>query len=232
MARKKSKAQQGADHFGQHLALSVAAHLARTQLVPDSPKAADGRHGDTIDAVAQALARTISLYITDPESGEPRQLTPAEVEGAVAKRGATQLVLQDGRTLAGVTLHRADLQQAVVVLKALGLQEFAPQLAAAIQRTAPPAAVRKIASAPDALLERVSEIERLLQPPLLAAQIERAKSAAVFIARRAPDGRIANLAMQLMSTLHEPRDTEDEAPGGFRMALARLRAALDENARA
>jgi hypothetical protein len=68
----------------------------------------------------------------------------------------------------------------------------------------------------------------LLVPPLLPAQVERAKAGAVWIARHAPHGRIANLAMQLMSALHETRGTE-EIPGGFRMALARLRAALHDS---
>jgi hypothetical protein len=63
----------------------------------------------------------------------------------------------------------------------------------------------------------------------MPAQLERAKSAAVFIARHAPHGRVANLAMQRMSGFHESRDYED-LPGGYRMALARLRAALEEAA--
>ena len=74
---------------------------------------------------------------------------------------------------------------------------------------------------------RLTEVEGLLAPPLLPTQVERAKAGAVWIARHAPHGRVANLAMQLMSALHETRGTE-EIPGGFRMALARLRAALQD----
>jgi hypothetical protein len=81
----------------------------------------------------------------------------------------------------------------------------------------------------EALHARFAEVDRLLTPPLLPAQVDQAKAAAVWIARHAPHGRVANLAMQLMSSLHETRGTE-EIPGGFRMALARLRAALEENA--
>jgi hypothetical protein len=51
------------------------------------------------------------------------------------------------------------------------------------------------------------------------------------IARRAPQGRVANLAMQLMSALHESPALAD-VPGSYRMALARLRAALEETAAA
>jgi hypothetical protein len=79
----------------------------------------------------------------------------------------------------------------------------------------------------EALRGRFAEVDRLLTAPLLPAQVEQAKAAAVWIARHAPHGRVANLAMQLMSALHETRGTE-EIPGGFRMALARLRAALQD----
>src|SRR4029453_6493237 len=81
----------------------------------------------------------------------------------------------------------------------------------------------------EVLRARFAELEQLLKPPVVPAQLDRAKAAAVWIARHAPHGRVANLAMQLMSALHETRGLDD-IPGGFRMALARLRAALDENA--
>ena len=62
----------------------------------------------------------------------------------------------------------------------------------------------------------------------MPAQLERAKRRSVYRATRA-SRRVANLAMQLMSGFHESRDYED-LPGGYRMALARLRAALEEAA--
>ena len=222
---RKSKTQQLTEGIaGQHLALSVAAHLARTQLVPDPLKVDDGQPlTDMLDAVGLALARTAPLHVVDPAVGEPRPLAPAEIDGAVAKRGATTLVLKDGRSLAGVSIRRSDLRQAIALLKAVGLPQFAP-----------PPAPQAAQPAPDANLEgvraRFAEVEGLLTPPLLPAQVERAKAGAVWIARHAPHGRIANLAMQLMSALHETPGTE-EIPGGFRMALARLRAALEETAK-
>jgi hypothetical protein len=210
---------------GQHLALPVAAHLARTQLVPDPLKVYDGQHmTDTLNVVGLALARTAPLHVIDPAAGEPRQLTPGEIDGAVAKRGATMLVLKDGRTLAGVTIKRSDLRQAIAILKAVGLPGLAP--------VAPPKAAEPAPGANgDAVRARFAELDKLLTPPLLPAQVERAKAGAVWIARHAPHGRVANLAMQLMSALHETRGTE-EIPGGFRMALARLRAALEQSANA
>lgn len=211
----------------QHLALSVAAHLARTQLVPDPTRIYDLQHlSEMLNVVAASLARTAPLYVFDAPSGEPRQLTPEELEGASAKRSANQLVLKNGRALSGVSIRRADLRQAISALKASGLPEIVSQVAV----PAAPNPRPKIELDPGALLARLGEIERWLAPPLLPAQIEQAKSAALFIARHAPHGRVANLAMQLMSALHEPRDAEDEAPGGYRMALARLRAALEQKA--
>ena len=222
MARK-SKTQQLAEGIaGQHLALSVAAHLARTQLLPDPLKVYDGQHlTDTLDVVGLALARTATLHVFDPAAGAPRQLTPSEIDGAVAKHGATTLVLKDGRSLAGVSITRSDLRQAIAILKAVGLPEIAPP--AAPPKAAEPAPGGNL----EAVRARFTKVEGLLTPPLLPAQVERAKAGAVWIARHAPHGRVANLAMQLMSALQETRGTE-EIPGGFRMALARLRAALEE----
>ena len=223
MARK-SKTDNLTDSIaGQYLSLAVAAHLARTQLVPDPLKVYDGQHlGEMLNLVGQALARTAPLHITDASSGAKRALGPLDVEGAVAKRAAAALVLKDGRTLTGVSIRRSDLRQAIAILKAVGIPEFAPAPAAA-----PRPGANGNGNGTEALRARFAEVDRLLMPPLLPAQVQQAKAAAVWIARHAPHGRVANLAMQLMSSLHETRGTE-EIPGGFRMALARLRAALQD----
>ena len=220
MARKSRTDKLTESISGQYLSLAVAAHLARTQLVSDPLKVYDGQHlGEMLNVVAQALARTAPLHITDTASGEKRALSSLDLEGAVAKRGATALVLKDGRTLTGVSIRRSDLRQAIAILKAVGIPEFAP---------VPQAAPKPNGNGGvEALHARFAEVDRLLTPPLLPAQVDRAKAAAVWIARHAPHGRVANLAMQLMSSLHETRGTE-EIPGGFRMALARLRAALQD----
>lgn len=219
----KSKTDHLADSVaGQNLSLPVAAHLARTQLVQDPLQFYDGQHlNDMLNIVGLALARTAPLYVVDAAAGAQRQLALAEIEGATAKRGATLLALKDGRTLTGVSIRRADLRQAIAVLKAVGLPELAPA------PTPPKAAEPAPGANLEAVRARLNEVEGLLMPPLLPAQVERAKAGAVWIARHAPHGRVANLAMQLMSALHETRGTE-EIPGGFRMALARLRAALHD----
>lgn len=224
MASKSKTDKLSNDIAGQYLSLAVAAHLARTQLVADPLTVYDPQHlGEMLNVVAQALARTAPLQITDAASGEKRALSAADLEGAVAKRGATALLLKDGRTLTGVSVRRSDLRQAIAVLKAVGIPEFAPACAAGVPQ---PGANGNGGIEP--LRARFAEVDRLLTPPLLPAQVEQAKAAAVWIARHAPHGRVANLAMQLMSSLHETRGTE-EIPGGFRMALARLRAALHDN---
>ena len=221
----KSKTDKLTDSIaGQYLSLAVAAHLARTQLAPDPLKVYDSQHlGEMLNAVAQALARTAPLHVTEAASGEKRTLSSIELEGALAKRAANVLVLKDGRTLNGVSIRRSDLRQAIAILKTVGVPEFAPAPATAPKPNGNGSA--------EALLARFAEVDRLLTPPLLPAQVEQAKAAAVWIARHAHHGRIANLAMQLMSSLHETRGTE-EIPGGFRMALARLRAALEEGVKA
>jgi len=219
----KSKVDRFSDNLsGQYLSLAVAAHLARTQLIPDPRKVCDAEHlNEMLNVVAQAIARTATLQITEAPGGEKRALSSLELEGASAKRSATMLVLKDGRTLTSVSIRRSDLRQAIAILKAVGLPELAP--------AAPPAAAQPANGNGNgsALQARFAEVEKLLMPPLLPAQVDRAKAAAVWIARHAPQGRVANLAMQLMSALHEPRGV-DEIPGGFRMALARLRAAIEQ----
>jgi hypothetical protein len=220
MAKKSKTEELKESSLGQHLALAVAAHLARTQLVADPLSVYDGQHmSDMLNVVAVALARTAPMYVMEAATREPRQLVPGELEGALAKRSATVLVLKDGRTLAGVTIRRADLRQAIAILKAVGLPELR-------LRTTPQASPlppqRDHAAIQQSLIDLLTELEEMLKPPLIQTQVERAKKAALSIARKTPDCRAANLAMQLMSALHESRDV----PGGYRMALARLRAAL------
>ena len=206
--------------MGERLALPVAAQLARTQLIPQAVGANGENPADTLNRVAQALAHTAPLQVTDARTGETRTLSAAELEGAAAKNGAALLVLNDGRTLAGVSIRRVDLRQAIAILKAGGLKHAAAPAAT-------PAAPAH--NGAQALRARFAEIEELLKEPLLPVQVERAKGAAVWIARHAGEGRVANLAMQLMSALHDTRGT-DEMPGGFRLSLARLRVALEEPA--
>jgi len=210
---------------GQHLALSVAAHLARTQLVPEPLRVYGGQDlSELLDVVARAIAKVVPLYVQDPQAGSPRELSQDELQGAEVRRGATLLVLKDGRTLSSVTIKRGDLRQAVAILKTIGIPELKlPREKSAAPPPPPPERIDALA--------RLAEIEALLRPPLVAAQVAKANALAVSLARHAPQGNVANLAMQLVSAVHETR-AAGEAPDAKRLevALARLRAALEETA--
>lgn len=222
MGRKTQTHQFTDSILGQHLALPVAAHLARTQLVPDPLSVYDARHlADTLDAVAGALARVAPLYVQDPTTGSTRELAPGEVDGASAQRGATLIVLKDGRTLSSVSMKRADLRQAIAILKAVGVPELRP---------APAKDLPRPKAAPPQLFAHLAALEALLHPPLISPQVEKANALAVAIAREARHGRVANLAMQLVSAVHEARSGGEGDAEGRRVAvaLARLRAALEE----
>ena len=215
---RKSKTEQLIDStLGQHLALSVAAHLARTQLVPDPLAVYDSQHlGEMVDIVARALAKVAPLWVRDAGSGQPRELSGAELESAVISRAATMLTLKDGRGFSSVSIRRADLRQAIAVLKAIGISELAPH-----EGAEPPRSHGRA----ETLRARVVEIEALLRPPLLPDQVEHANHLIVATAREAPDGPVANLAMQLMSIVHESVGRA-EMSAGLRLALERLRTAV------
>lgn len=217
----RHKAKQLTDGIlGQHLALSVAAGLARTQLVPDPLMAYDALHiTETLNLVGGALARVAPLYVRDTKAGAVRELSQDELQGAEVRRGALLLVLKDGRTLSSVSIKRADLRQAIAVLKTVGI----PELRLPLPKETPAASPE-----PPALAGQLTELEALLHAPLIAPQVEKANAIAVGIARQAREGRIANLAMQLVSAVHEAKS--DPAPDGERLqlALAKLRGALEE----
>ena len=217
---RKSKTQQLTESIlGQHLALSVAAHLARTQLVPDPLRVYDGQHmSDMVDTVANALAKVAPLYVQDAKSGTARELTPLELDGAAVKRGATVIVLKDGRTLSSVSMKRADLRQAIAILKAVGVPEL---------RVPPPSLPPASKPAPD-LLGQLRELESLLSPPLIEPHVQKANTIAVGIARHASQGKIANLSMQLVSIVHGAAHEGDVDARKIDVALGRLRAAVEE----
>jgi hypothetical protein len=205
----------------QHIGLSVAAGLARTQLIPEPGKVYDAQHlSESLNVVARGLAKVAQLYASTGVE-DPRELTPAELEGAQIQRGATLVVLKDGRKLSTVSLKRVDLRQAVAILKTIGIQEL----------VAPGSAPAPVAPAPEP--QRIdpratlAQIERLLTLPLVAPQVAEANTLAVALARSAPQGRIANLAMQLVSAVHEAHSEETQDAGHLKMAMARLRDALE-----
>lgn len=223
MGRKSKTWQLAENSLGQHLALSVAAHLARTQLLPDPLKVYDAQHmSDMLDAVGNALARVAPLYVRDASAAEPRQLMEADLDGARVMRGAALIVLRDGRNLSAVSIKRADLRQAIAILKAAGI----PELPAAAKPAEP-----RNPQPPDRLARlhaQMAEIDRLLGAPFVPSELERAADLMVAVARAAPPGRASNLAMRLMSAVHDARSRQASDDEQVRTMLARLRAALDE----
>ena len=221
MGRKSKTLQLSEGILGQHIALSVAAHLARTQLVPEPRGAYDGQHlSEMLDVVANALARVAPLYVTDPKIGATRQLLDSELEGASIKRGATTVCLRDGRTLSSASMKRADLRQAIGILKTIGLPELTRRAPEAPKAQPQPERFGLLAA-------QMVEVERMLRPPLLPEQFKKCNRLLVAIARHAPDGRMANTAMRLMTAVERARSNggEDDEIAAL---LARLRAALDD----
>jgi hypothetical protein len=79
-----------------------------------------------------------------------------------------------------------------------------------------------------AILGRLSELERLIRPPLLPAQLERANALAVAIARNAPDAVIAMLGTRLMRAIQDACAAGEGADTrAIALIVARIRAALD-----
>ncbi len=226
MGRKSKPKELVETTVGQHLALSVAAHLARTQLVPDPLNVCDEeRLVKSVDVIANALLRVTPLYTKDIRTGKSHQLSDVELQGARATNGAQNLLLSDGRILSSVAIKRADLRQAIAILKTVGMPDLAG--VTNLQEEQPSAG-----QPPDRmvwLLAQLSEIEELLMSRLPPEQVERANSLAVAIARSAPHGRIANLAMRLMSAIQEARNGGDEKT--VPLMLAGLRSAIEETGR-
>jgi hypothetical protein len=115
-------------------------------------------------------------------------------------------------------MKRADLRQAIAILKAVGMPEL---------RVSPPHEPPPPRAEPD-LLAHVTELESLLREPLVEPRVRKAKAIAVGIARHARYGRVANLSMQLVSAVHEAAHEAGAGPQKVGVALARLRAAVEE----
>jgi hypothetical protein len=74
---------------------------------------------------------------------------------------------------------------------------------------------------------RFSELETVVQAPSADGNLEMAEALAMYVARSAPNGQIANLAMQVISDLIQIR-TKSQANGSLEITLSQLRTALRE----
>jgi hypothetical protein len=218
---RKSKRQPRARAVREHLALSHAAHLARTQLVRDRATQWDT---DILDVIASALARVAPLYVSEPNGAKPRELLDGEIQGAAIQGGASTLLLKDGRALSGVEIKRADLRRAIALLKVAGIPELSSahgQNGTTEQPSAPAKSGRM-----DHLRAQLAELEALMDFPVPQVPVDLANNLAISLARSAPLGRIANLAMRFIDALQEAHSGGDRQ--NVRVVLASLRAALYE----
>lgn len=201
----------------QHVAMSVAAGIARAQLVPNPVGVYDARHlSEMLEVMAAAIARVAPIHATNARTGEVRRLTEEDLEGASFARGATTLVLKDGTTIAGVSITRGDLRHAVVVLKTIGFQAEAD----ADKPDPEPARAENV----DAL---VAEIEQLLLLPLTPEYIDKVNRLTMKIVRAARTGPIVNHAMQLISALHHARVKVEKHSSAVDAALAALQRSIE-----
>jgi hypothetical protein len=206
---------------GEHLGLCVAAHLARTQLVVDPLARYDAKHLiEMVNAVASALARVAPLYVHDAAAGAPRELAPGELAGASVSECGNRLTLKDGRSFGAVTVKRAELRQAIAILKAVGV----PALAGPVKPEAPDPHAAARSADPRADL---AEVEALLDLPLQPQTLEEMDRRLLHLARSARHGPLANSAMQLMSSLHEAR-TSARSAERIQPLLVLLRAAVED----
>jgi hypothetical protein len=202
----------------QHVAMSVAAGLARAQLVPNPVGVYDARHlSEMLELMATAISRVAPVYAMNIRTGELRRLTGDELDGAAFQQGATALVLRDGTTVASVSVTRGDLRHAVAVLKTIGFQPE-PQARKADAR--PPA--------PASFAVPLTELVQLLRLPLAPAYIDKVNRLAMEIARAASSGPVVNHAMQLISALHHARVQGHARSNTVDAALAALQQAIQK----
>jgi hypothetical protein len=108
-----------------HIALSVAAGLAQRQLAVTPREFYDVQHySEVLNLVARALARVAQIYVADDAGGARRGLSGAELESCSVQRGATLLLLADGRAFRHVSILRDDLRSAITILASTGIRAF------------------------------------------------------------------------------------------------------------
>lgn len=82
------------------------------------------------------------------------------------------------------------------------------------------------------LVLRLDELETIIQSPGANGHLEKAEALAMYIARGAPSGPIANLAMQLMSAAAELRRSgQPNGNGSLEKTLSELRTAFKAETR-
>jgi hypothetical protein len=105
----------------EHIPLSVAAAIAYQQLTaPRRTAFYDGEHlSEVLSRTARALIAMSTVHIRSAGAAKRRRLDGRAVTGAKVRRGATRLVLADGRSYREVSIRRGDLRDTIAALKAV-----------------------------------------------------------------------------------------------------------------
>ena len=98
-----------------HIGLNTASGIAYDQLAEKKRSVYD---------VGQALIRLAPVFTIEGGSREPRRLEEAELFEARVIRGASALVLADGRRYNDLSIQRADLAGAITILRSTGVKSF------------------------------------------------------------------------------------------------------------
>jgi hypothetical protein len=110
----------GPESRTQHVGLAAAAAIACHQLLPYQRSYYDIEHfNDLLTLAAYALARLAPIYVTG-DDGARRALSDSEQNGALIQRGATVVLLADGRAFTQASVQRGDLRDAIAILKSTG----------------------------------------------------------------------------------------------------------------
>ena len=109
----------------QHIGLSTASGITYDQLAERKRGFYNVEHfNEMLNNAAQALIGITPIYLIDPATGERRRLSDAELLEARVSRGATVLILADGRSVKDLSLLRSDLTAALKILRTTGLKAF------------------------------------------------------------------------------------------------------------
>jgi len=201
--------------LGQHIALSVAAHLARSQLVSKRDVRYDTEHFlEMLDVAARALLKSAAIYVRDGPGSDPRELRIDELEGATVIQCGQFVVLSDGRKLSA-SIKRSDLRDAIALLSCVGTRSSAES----------PSRSANLGANRADLTVSVEELERLLKPPFISAELEKAHRILIRMARHAKLPGLSNIAMRLMTAMNECSGREALSKTAMTL-LAQLRAAL------
>ena len=107
----------------QHVGLPTACAIVYAKISGSVP---DPREAASLDAilndVAFALSNLVPIHAPDPVSGLPKALSPLELVEGRFSRGAHVFTAGDGEERRGLTVQRRDMNNAIAILRAAGVQ--------------------------------------------------------------------------------------------------------------